>query len=511
MISRSVLFALFVGLFCFPLFLSGCAVLDSMTPSSPGDGPRCSTSMASKTWDLGTGRGTDIVRLSSEFFNGLNKDIRYRALPPHVDGVVEVGSTIIGGLEGFEFRTEEPAYRIRAFTTPVGIAVLLTPGQCIHFKATDRCLGGHFSTEISTSEKIACLGPVSIGDQLLIKTNEDSKRELPLGKPLLVFTGKPPITVAFDLYRAGDDQPIGHVDRAVDDSSKPLPEEVLELLRIGGLEKPAAQLYSNLTADQKSGSYDKQVEKLRLAGAKLAAEHTQDPAELVDLIELHRMKVMPGDDAVFSLIAERIAAVLPKLADGEPSGKMLALGALAADFARKYLVEFPDLTAVENKYGPLLTTTLYNEVHAQQAFVMLFPESKYLRPLAQKQGQEAEQQRAQQAKQAEESDKESAWEDVQSRGDEITTLAYKIRFGRQNFVMSPHNVRGLEGMEKYRQGLVRDAFCPAKRAAIKTLGASEVQRRIADHCQTEAPTDVGVGGVEKTLTDDCRAAFATGC
>jgi hypothetical protein len=66
-------------------------------------------------------------------------------------------------------------------------------------------------------------------------------------------------------------------------------------------------------------------------------------------------------------------------------------------------------------------------------------------------------------------------------------------------------------MQKYREGLIRDAYCPAKAAFVKAKGVAAYNERAAQHCRDEAPTDIGVGGVEKQLTAECKAAFATGC
>jgi hypothetical protein len=66
-------------------------------------------------------------------------------------------------------------------------------------------------------------------------------------------------------------------------------------------------------------------------------------------------------------------------------------------------------------------------------------------------------------------------------------------------------------MQKYKEGLILDAFCPTKRAFVSEKGAAEFNRRATTHCKESAPVDVGVGGTEKTLTAECQAAFATGC
>lgn len=220
---------------------------------------------------------------------------------------------------------------------------------------------------------------------------------------------------------------------------------------------------------------------------------------------------MPGTDEVFKVVCDRTREILPRLADGNVDGDRFKSAESAFQICAKMAPGPVDLSGVEAKYGPMLTTAWAKNADLQKAFVTMFPESKCLQELEHAQATQAEERRQEQAQRAQEADDQELWGEVESRGDEIATLAYKIQFGRQNFVQSRHNVRGLEQMTKYREGLIRDAFCPAKRAFVKAKGAAEYNQRAAEHCKDSAPIDAAVGGVEKTLTAECKAAFGAGC
>lgn len=492
-------------------FTIGCVdSLDSMLKTGPSD-PALACPSDVKTWDLGTGRGTDIARLAAGFFTADNGSARYRSLKPNVPGLVEIKPALVGGVDGFEFMMAESPYRIRALSTDTGTILLATPGECSHLRARERCVDGLFRTEVEAQGKVACLGPASVpGDRVLIAfEGSTEKQELVFGEVLPVKVGRG--DVSFDIFVPGSDKPAGHVKRGRDDTRDPLPEEVLALLRPGGYEKSAMFFYKGLSDEQKTPSFDAKVVSLRVAGAKRTVARFDKPGQLLDVIRTHTVKAMPGDDEVMDVVESRIREVLPRLADGEVTEEDFKMALVAFLFYSKRSGEPIDLSRVEAKYGPLLTTSWAKNRDLQQAFATMFPESPFVQELSAAQAKEAEERRQLQARQAQEADEQALWDEVQGRGDEIATLAYKIQFGRQNFVQTRHNTRGLASMQKYREGLVRDAFCPAKQAFLKAKGAAEYNKRAAEHCSESAPVDFGVGGVEKTLTTECRAAFATGC
>jgi hypothetical protein len=489
----------------------GCADgLDGLLKTGPSDpGLACPNNL--KSWDLGTGRSWDIARLAPDFFSGVNGASRYRTLKPNVPGLTEIKPTIVGGVDGFEFLLPEPAYRIRALTTDAGVLLLATAGQCAHLKARERCVDDLLRTEVDASEKISCLGPASVeGDHVFIALEgSQEKQKLVLGEPLLVRTKRG--EVSFDIFVPGQDKSAGHVSRQRDDTRDPLLSELFALLKLGGLEKTAMFFYRDLPEGQKTAQLDEKVVQLRAAGAKRVVAQYDQPAQLVELIRLHTMNAMPGDDQVFEVVAARIRDVLPRLADTEVSDDDFKKALIAFLFYAKQSDQPLELSAVEAKYGPKLHSSWANSRDLQQAFATMFPESRFVEELQQRQAKEAEERRQQQARQAQDADEQAMWEEVQSRGDEIAALAYRIQFGNQNFAKTRHNARGLAAMQKYREGLVRDAFCPAVRAFVKAKGTAEYSRRSTVHCKESAPTDVGVGGVEKTLTAECKVAFATGC
>lgn len=491
--------------------LLGCADgLDGMLKTGPSE-PGLACPSQPKTWDLGTGRASDIARLAPDFFTKDNGGARYRSLQPNVPGLSEIKPALVGGVDGFEFMTPEPPYRIRALTTDAGVVLLATPGECAHLKARERCVDDRLRTEVETRGKISCLGAASVdSDHLLIVLDgSEEKQKLVLGEPLPVNAGRG--DVSFDIFVPGSGKPAGHVSRQRDDTRDPLPSELFALLKLGGLEKTAMFFYKGLPNGQKTAELDDQVVQLRVAGAKKAVGKYDQPAQLVEMIRIHTMKAMPGDDQVFKIVTDRIRDVLPRLAETGVSDDdfKMALGAFV--FHAKLSGEPIELSAVEAKYGPKLNTTWAQNRDLQLGFATMFPESKFVQDLQRLQTEGAEERRREQARQAQEADDRALWDEVQSRGDEIATLAYKIQFGHQNFVKTRHNMRGLAAMQKYRDGLVRDAFCPAKRAFMKAKGATEYNQRSAEHCKSSAPVDVAVGGVEKTLTGECKMAFATGC
>jgi hypothetical protein len=229
------------------------------------------------------------------------------------------------------------------------------------------------------------------------------------------------------------------------------------------------------------------------------------------LIPLNPKGVLPGDQETSAVIGSRIRELLDELVQADPEPDVLFTSAMFSDLYRKVMGERPDVSFLEPKYAPLLREEAFSEAKYQGAFMVLFPDSPTTKALEEQEARDAEQTEAEAKKLKANMAMEDAWLEVQGRGDEIATLTYKIRFGEQNFVKTRHNQRGLESMRKYRAGLIRDAFCPAKRAFLKGASVAEYNRRVAEHCLNEAPTDVGVGGVQKTLTAECKAAFATGC
>jgi hypothetical protein len=490
----------------------GCADLDSVLNARDNTpGPRCSSNDEGKTWHLGTGRIEDIKRLAPGFFTSGNGRWRRDGLTSDIRGVFEIKPAIVDGSQAFEFFTREVPYRVRALRVDNKIAILATPGQCPQVTAIDHCVDRRLNTEVQVEGTAACLGPITVPkDRITITmgSNAGLKETLVFGEPLMVTSASG--SIFFSLYVDGSKEPAGRVERTVNDFSKALPDEVLSMLRHGH-EVPAGLLYRNVAAELKTEELDHKIVEARVARTTKAAAEVVSPRELGALIASRPTGVLPGDDPTQAAIAARIQGLIDERIQAEPTPQTLFDVGLLVRLSEAVSDEKPNLIALEPKYGPLLDQAGFSDPKIQGAFMILLPDSKYTKALEAQETKEAQQAEADAKRQAANRDEDDAWVEVQGRGDEIATLAYKIRFGQQNFVQSRHNQRGLASMQKYREGLVRDAFCPAKRAFVKAAGAREYSRRAAQHCTTEAPTDVGVGGVEKKLTAECSAAFSTGC
>jgi len=425
--------------------------------------------------------------------------------------VTEVRPANIEGAEAFEIITQDVAYRIRAIRVDDELAILATPGQCPKVSAVDHCVDDRLKTELLVNGSAPCLGPITVlSDRVAIAmgNNDDRKLELVFGKPLLEKTSS--TSVSFAIYLKGSQGPAGHVERRVGDFSKAVPDEVLAFLGLG-LELPAGMLWRNVPDEMRTPAATARIAKARVAGIVSAASSLTTPLEVGQLITTHPSGVLPGDSEVKDLIAEKLRSLVAERVRAEPRPQALFEIALCLRLMEPLTSDMPDVSALEQKYGPLLQLPAYAAPKVAGAFMLLLPDSRYTRALEAEDAKENELAADSAKKQAGEAETNDSWTEVQGRGDELATLAYKLRFGRLNFAQTRHNQRGLLQMEKYREGLVRDAFCPAKRTFLQRAGAAEYNRRASEHCSNEPPRDVGVGGVEKTLTAECRAAFATGC
>jgi hypothetical protein len=263
------------------LMVTGCVDgLDGALRTGPSE-PGLSCPSEPQAFDLGTGRATDIGRLAPTFFNN---DYRYRTLKPNVPRLTAVKPTTMNGVDGVEFMMTEPPYGVRVLSTEGGTILLVTPGRCPHLVARERCVDDRLRTEVEARGDVACLGPVSVpSDHVLVRLEgSDEKLKVFFGEPLLI--NPPRGDVSFDIFVPGSDKPAGHVTRRRDDSSKPLPAEMLALLHPGGYERTAAFFYKGLDSSQKTTAFDAKVTQLRVAGAKKVAAQYDDPRKLVELI-----------------------------------------------------------------------------------------------------------------------------------------------------------------------------------------------------------------------------------
>jgi len=498
---------------CLSIGAVGCADnLDGILRTSGSEsGPSCRVGVDGKRWDLGTGRLDDIKRLAPGFFTASNGSARRAALLDHINGVSEIRPASLDGAEVFEFLTNDSDYRIRAVHVGEKVAILATPGQCPRVTAVDQCANGRLKTEIQVGAPVSCLGPITVpADKVTITmgSNEYLREELVFDKPLLETTSSN--SISFAVHLSGGKEPAANVERRVDDFSRALPREVISFLR-AGYERPAAMLWRNVPTELKTDETSANVASARSDAIAVAISAAATPRAINDLVMSHPFGSLPGDQDVRAAIVNKVNSLVSELVAADPAPETLFTIALYARVVAPLSAEKLDVSALEEKYGPLLRKAGYADDKVQGSFMVLLPDSKYTRDLAAQEEKENAIAANSAKQRAADSAVEENWSEVQGRADEVATLAYKIRFGRENFVQSRHNTRGLEAMEKYRQGLIRDAFCPAKRAFLKATGAAEYNRRAAEHCTNEPPVEAGIGGAEKKLWAECRVAFATGC
>jgi hypothetical protein len=107
-------------------------------------------------------------------------------------------------------------------------------------------------------------------------------------------------------------------------------------------------------------------------------------------------------------------------------------------------------------------------------------------------------------------DTESAWNEAKIAGDTIATKRYQAAWARAHF-SGTKNMQAVQRMETHIALITKDEFCPQKKEFILRTSAKEFATRAAAHCKTEAPTTSNDTGAVVTLTNECTAAFATGC
>ena len=80
-------------------------------------------------------------------------------------------------------------------------------------------------------------------------SNELLKEKLAFGEPFVLASSA--VSVSFPMYLDGT-EPAANVSRPVNDFTKPLPEEVVALLRHGGMERAARILFVGIPSDVKT-------------------------------------------------------------------------------------------------------------------------------------------------------------------------------------------------------------------------------------------------------------------
>jgi hypothetical protein len=95
-------------------------------------------------------------------------------------------------------------------------------------------------------------------------SSELSKEKLVFGEPFILTSRA--ISVSFSLYLDGSTEPAANISRPVNDYSKALPEEVIALLRNGGMERQARILYTAVPANLKTAELATKITEARVAG-----------------------------------------------------------------------------------------------------------------------------------------------------------------------------------------------------------------------------------------------------
>jgi hypothetical protein len=106
---------------------------------------------------------------------------------------------------------------------------------------------------------------------------------------------------------------------------------------------------------------------------------------------------------------------------------------------------------------------------------------------------------------------EGLWSTVAGVADDLTQKEYAVKVAKQWGASQPRLQRQLPQVIAINQAIVRDQYCPAKKAFIQGVSLAEFQRRAAAHCQTSAPLGQGVSGAQVTLTSECTTIYAQPC
>jgi hypothetical protein len=106
---------------------------------------------------------------------------------------------------------------------------------------------------------------------------------------------------------------------------------------------------------------------------------------------------------------------------------------------------------------------------------------------------------------------EGLWSTVVGVADDLTQKEYAVTVAKQWGAAQPRLQRQLPQIVAMNQAIVRDQYCPAKKAFIHGVSLAEFQRRATAHCQTAAPLGQGVSGAQVTLTSECTTVYAISC
>jgi hypothetical protein len=106
---------------------------------------------------------------------------------------------------------------------------------------------------------------------------------------------------------------------------------------------------------------------------------------------------------------------------------------------------------------------------------------------------------------------ESLWSTVTFVGDDLTRKEHLVDVARKWGSAQPRLQRELPQVLAINQSIVKEKYCPARKAFIQAASVAEFQRRAMLHCKNEAPTGQGISGAAVTLTSECSTVYAIQC
>ncbi|MEI9942197.1 MAG: hypothetical protein WDO69_33695 [Pseudomonadota bacterium] len=291
-----------------------------------------------------------------------------------------------------------------------------------------------------------------------------------------------------------------------DDSFEAARAEVLTKAR-QGLDAEAARLFWALPQESRTTAFSAAVTQARAERISSLDANPRDVAEAVGSLKLD---AFPGDHEVLEALGGRINQTLVNLTKRpEARSQDLKLGVIIVRAVQRYSTETASaasegLAAFEDRYAPLLIAG--NDADDLLTFLKLYPDTEYASQIGDRLVQLA--QVAVLEQEGREADR--LWDAVQAQGDNLAQLQFKIAFATAQF--DPQRARlGIRSMHLHLQMLVKDAYCPAKKECVDALGAASFNKRAIAHCKDDPPTESGIPGIGVPMTNECKAAFATGC
>lgn len=524
-------------------------------PHETSDWKRESSDVYVKKWDLGSGSLEDIKRLAPGFYAfpvampsdntffgredalrrqqgaQANNDFRQELLvgmgtQRNPDNLrLEPGR--LDGLTLLSVRpptaNREPSVRLwRSSGESLSGRLLVTWKGCARIEATDKCEKGHLSTSVRIAGTGSCIPEGRMLAEITLNHRREQYRPSLRPKPREVVaveggvqafapeaneeaTGEVPVRL---LSPDGQHEYWKGIIKA-GSFTEATRDEVLALFKSGD-ETAGAEAFRALSIPA-DAAFDGEVAKARLEGVRqLLGRCAGKPDRLGVSAPLKpKGQPIPGDDEVGKALVPAMLAAADSI-QGAGSQAFMSLTFLltkAGSWDTTNLTTYRTrFDALEDRFGPAVADGKISEKVALDMFRTLFPSSKHLEALGARraaEGQAAASERAQRQH-------DELWENVEYPAVEIAQKRYGVRFIRQN-ARDPRSQAGANRMEQHVAMIIRDQYCPARKAFVAAAGIKEFQARAATKCREDAPVGTGLGGTQITLTSDCQAAFSTGC